>query len=82
MRCDSQLQGPLTLMMLHSAKGFLPELKHAPLVTKTMGLLGLGDLTEKAQKRDTFIVTSAFSLFAPASVNTLTLVFVFPQEAA
>lgn len=45
-----------------------------------MMLLGSGDLTENAQKQDTFIITSAFialllSLF-------ITLVFVFPQEAA
>ncbi len=43
---------------------FLSELKHAPLVTGTMMLLGLGDLTgENAQKWDTFMIASA--PFAP-----------------
>lgn len=45
-------------------------------------LLGSGDLTEKARKRDTFLIASALRGAAPVSVNVLTLVLVFPQEAA
>ena len=45
-------------------------------------LLGFGDLTEEAQERDTFIITSALSALSSSLFNRLTLVFVFPQEAA
>jgi len=51
------------------SEGFLTELKHAPLVTRTMTLLGLEDLfgfccccCKRRRTRDTFIVTSVHSL--------------------
>lgn len=40
------------------SEGFLPELKHAPLVTRTMMLLGLGDLTEGERQRNEILLLS------------------------
>lgn len=88
--------------------GFLPELKHAFLVTGTKKLLGVffarpyrrgwreggseggggggRGKKKKAEKADTFVIKWGGFFFRSRSVivcvNTLTLVFVFPQEAA